>query len=99
MALPWLWLLSQDTLILAGDDDPLVPLLNAHLMDMLIPNSRLHVFHAISRRYWLEGFWDQNLRAVAREVLFLGPPAAAVLWFRATRRGGAPRLREGRPRA
>ena len=41
----WLHRLRQPTLILAGDDDPLVPLINAKLMARLIPNSRLHVFH------------------------------------------------------
>jgi poly(3-hydroxyoctanoate) depolymerase len=42
-SLPWLSRLTQPTLIIAGDDDPVVPLLNARLMARLIPNSRLHV--------------------------------------------------------
>jgi pimeloyl-ACP methyl ester carboxylesterase len=29
----------------AGDDDPLIPLVNARLMQLLIPHSRLHVYH------------------------------------------------------
>src|SRR5262249_25564249 len=37
-------LLRQPTLILAGDDDPIVPLANAKLMQRLIPDARLHVF-------------------------------------------------------
>ena len=40
--LPWL---RQPTLILAGDDDPIVPLVNARLMHRLIRDSRLHVYH------------------------------------------------------
>jgi poly(3-hydroxyalkanoate) depolymerase len=40
--LPWL---RQPTLILSGDDDPIIPLTNARLMHLLIPNSRLHVYH------------------------------------------------------
>ena len=40
--LPWL---RQPTLILSGDDDPLIPLANARLMHLLIPKSRLHVYH------------------------------------------------------
>jgi poly(3-hydroxyalkanoate) depolymerase len=44
-SLPWLPLIRQPTLILAGDDDPLIPLRNARIMHRLIPNSRLHVFH------------------------------------------------------
>ena len=44
-SLPFLPLLRQPTLILSGDDDPLIPLANARLMRRLIPNSRLHVYH------------------------------------------------------
>jgi poly(3-hydroxyalkanoate) depolymerase len=33
----------QDTLILAGTDDPLVPVVNAHIMNALLPHSRLHL--------------------------------------------------------
>lgn len=43
-SLPWLWMLRQPTLIMAGEDDPLVPLINARIMHKLIPNSRLEVF-------------------------------------------------------
>ncbi len=38
-------LLRQRTLILAGDDDPIIPLANAKLMRLLIPNAQLHVYH------------------------------------------------------
>ncbi|HEY1622282.1 MAG TPA: alpha/beta fold hydrolase [Streptosporangiaceae bacterium] len=44
-SLPFLPLLRQQTLILAGDDDPLIPLANARLMHRLIPHSTLHVYH------------------------------------------------------
>jgi poly(3-hydroxyalkanoate) depolymerase len=44
-SLPFLPLLRQPTLILAGDDDPLIPLVNARLLRLLIPNARLHVYH------------------------------------------------------
>lgn len=44
-SLPLLPLLRQPTLVLAGDDDPIIPLANAHLMTRLLPDSRLHVFH------------------------------------------------------
>ena len=40
----WLHRLRQPTLVMAGSDDPLVPLLNAKLMHMLIPRSELKVF-------------------------------------------------------
>jgi poly(3-hydroxyalkanoate) depolymerase len=42
-SLPFLPLVRQQTLILAGNDDPLVPLVNARLMASLIPRSRVRV--------------------------------------------------------
>jgi poly(3-hydroxyalkanoate) depolymerase len=44
-SVPFLRQLRQPTLILAGDDDPIIPLANARLMKLLIPKSRLHVYH------------------------------------------------------
>jgi poly(3-hydroxyalkanoate) depolymerase len=44
-SLPLLPRLTQPTLIVSGDDDPIIPLANARLMHRLIPNSTLHVFH------------------------------------------------------
>jgi pimeloyl-ACP methyl ester carboxylesterase len=44
-SLPWLWLLRQPTLILAGREDPMVPLINAKMMQGLIPRSKLHVYN------------------------------------------------------
>ena len=32
-------------MILAGDDDPIIPLVNARIMRRLIPRSQLHVYH------------------------------------------------------
>jgi poly(3-hydroxyalkanoate) depolymerase len=43
-SVPFLPLLRQPTLILSGDDDPIIPLANVRLMKLLIPKSRLHVF-------------------------------------------------------
>ncbi|HEY1091409.1 MAG TPA: poly(3-hydroxyalkanoate) depolymerase [Burkholderiaceae bacterium] len=40
----WLYRLAQPTLVLAGADDPLVPLANAHILNKLIPHSELQVF-------------------------------------------------------
>ncbi len=42
---PFLPMLRQPTLIMSGDDDPIIPLVNAKIMHWLIPDSRLHVFH------------------------------------------------------
>jgi pimeloyl-ACP methyl ester carboxylesterase len=42
-SLPWLHQLRQPTLILAGNDDPIVPPVNARIMARLIPNATLHI--------------------------------------------------------
>jgi poly(3-hydroxyalkanoate) depolymerase len=44
-SLPRLPKLRQPTLILAGDDDPIIPLVNARIMHRLIPRSELHIYH------------------------------------------------------
>ena len=41
---PALPLIRQPTLILAGDDDPLIPLANARIMHRLLPRAELHVY-------------------------------------------------------
>ena len=43
-SLPFLKLIRQPTLIVAGDDDPIIPVVNARIMARLIPDSRLHVY-------------------------------------------------------
>jgi poly(3-hydroxyalkanoate) depolymerase len=42
-SLPWLWRIRHRTLVIAGNDDPLVPLINARLHALLLPNAKLHV--------------------------------------------------------
>src|SRR5262245_63303507 len=40
-SLPWLRLLAQPTLVMAGADDPLVPIVNGRIMAKLIPDARM----------------------------------------------------------
>jgi poly(3-hydroxyalkanoate) depolymerase len=40
-SLPWLRLLSQPTLVMAGSDDPIVPVANGRILATLIPDARL----------------------------------------------------------
>ncbi|HYP82859.1 poly(3-hydroxyalkanoate) depolymerase [Variovorax sp.] len=42
-SLPWLWRLRQPVLVMAGSDDPLVPLVNARMLAALLPRARLCV--------------------------------------------------------
>jgi poly(3-hydroxyalkanoate) depolymerase len=43
-SLPFLPRLRPPTLILAGDDDPIIPVINAKIMHRLIPGSDLHIY-------------------------------------------------------
>jgi len=43
-SLPFLPLLGQPVLVISGDADPIVPLINARIMTGLLPRSTLHVF-------------------------------------------------------
>jgi poly(3-hydroxyalkanoate) depolymerase len=43
-SLPFLPLIRQPTLIMAGADDPIIPVVNAEIMARLIPDARLHVY-------------------------------------------------------
>jgi poly(3-hydroxyalkanoate) depolymerase len=43
-SLPALGLIRQPTLIIAGDDDPLIPTVNARIMHRGIPHSRTHIY-------------------------------------------------------
>lgn len=45
----------------------------------------LEVFPAVSRKYWLAEFWSYNLKAVAIELLLLGPIAGLTVWLRPRR--------------
>jgi poly(3-hydroxyalkanoate) depolymerase len=42
-SLPWLMFLRQPTLIMAGADDPLIPTINARIMQWLIPDARVAI--------------------------------------------------------
>jgi poly(3-hydroxyalkanoate) depolymerase len=43
-SLPFLRLIRQPTLIVAGDDDPIIPVVNARIMARFIPEAQLHVY-------------------------------------------------------
>ena len=42
-SLPWLWAIRQPTLVIAGDDDPVTPLVNHRIIAALVPRARLHI--------------------------------------------------------
>jgi len=53
-SMPWLRTLRQPTLVLAGDDDPIVPLVNGRILARCIPRARLHVVRNGGHLFLLE---------------------------------------------
>jgi len=53
-SLRWLRTLRQPTLVLAGDDDPIVPLVNARILTHRIPRASLQVIHGGGHLFILE---------------------------------------------
>jgi len=41
-SLPWLWTIGHPTLVIAGDDDPVTPLVNHRIIATLMPRATLH---------------------------------------------------------
>ncbi len=52
--LPWLARLPQPTLVLAGDDDPIVPTVNGRILARIIPNARLEIIDGGGHLFVLE---------------------------------------------
>jgi poly(3-hydroxyalkanoate) depolymerase len=65
-SLPFLPMLRQRTLVLAGNDDPIIPLVNARMITRLLPHSRLHVF-------------DDGHLGLVTQAVELGPVVASFL--------------------
>ena len=51
---PWLYKLRQATLVLAGDDDPIIPVANGRILARLIPNARLEIIRGGGHLFLLE---------------------------------------------
>jgi poly(3-hydroxyalkanoate) depolymerase len=52
--LPWLWRLRQHTLVLVGDDDPIVPVVNGKILTRVIPHARLEIIRGGGHLFLLE---------------------------------------------
>lgn len=81
----WLHKIHQPTLVLAGDDDPLIPLVNMRLLAWRIPNAELHIID--------DGHLFLITRAEAVAPIIMGFFTAG-----ATARGHAPAARTPRTR-
>ena len=53
-SIPWLRTLRHQTLVLAGDDDPIVPLINGRILAWCIQGARLHVVRGGGHLFLLE---------------------------------------------
>jgi poly(3-hydroxyalkanoate) depolymerase len=69
-SLPWLHRIQQPTLVVAGDDDPAVPLTNARLLAARLANARLHVIAGGGHLFLL----DEPENAVGEIRAFLDTP-------------------------
>jgi poly(3-hydroxyoctanoate) depolymerase len=72
-SLPWLHTLQQPTLVLAGDDDPIIPLINGRMLAWRIPNATLHVVEGGGHLFMLE----QPATIAAVVAAFLARPDVA----------------------
>lgn len=80
----WLHKIRQPTLVLAGDDDPLIPLVNMRLLAWRIPNAEIHVIDdghlfLITRAESvaptiMEFLREENHRAVIHPALSMAKP-------------------------
>jgi poly(3-hydroxyoctanoate) depolymerase len=52
--LPWLWRLRQHTLVLVGDDDPIIPVVNGRILTRVIPRARLEIMRGGGHLFLLE---------------------------------------------
>jgi poly(3-hydroxyoctanoate) depolymerase len=53
-SLPFIRRIRQPTLVMAGDDDHIVPLINGRILARLIPEARLHVLHGGGHLFLLD---------------------------------------------
>lgn len=75
-SMPWLHRLRQPTLVMSGDDDPIVPLLNGRLLAWRIPNAQLHVVRGGGHLFLLE---EPGTSAAVIDGFLLNRPEAASL--------------------
>ena len=84
-SLPRLPRLRRPALILAGDDDPIIPLANARIMHRLMPRSDLHIYHGGHLDLVLEA---EPMAAIVEAFLTAGNRSATG--SRSSRAGQAP---------
>jgi poly(3-hydroxyoctanoate) depolymerase len=85
-AIPWLRGLTPPTLVLTGDDDPIIPVLNGRILSWCIPDARLHIVPGGGHLFLLE----RPVEIAQLVAEFLGtedvPPKGAVTQLKASGR-------------
>jgi poly(3-hydroxyoctanoate) depolymerase len=78
-SLPFLARIPHDTLVISGDDDPLIPVVNAEMLARRIPRARLEIVKRGGHLF----LWDEAKRLSVRVARFLdarvGSPRAEPL--------------------
>jgi poly(3-hydroxyalkanoate) depolymerase len=86
-SLPWLWSLPQQTLVLMGSDDPLVPPINGRILAGLIPNAEFrmiddgHLF-IVTRPAETAAVIEAFLAGASRQVDPSSPLSRLANWVR-----------------
>lgn len=73
-SVPWLHRLPQRTLVMAGDDDPIIPMFNARVLANRIPGGRLHVVEGGGHLFLFTG--AEEMAGVVRDFLATGTDEA-----------------------
>ena len=74
-SLPFLSRIPHDTLVISGDDDPLIPIVNAETLARRIPRARLEIVKRSGHLF----LWDEAKRLAVRVARFLDAGAGASL--------------------
>ena len=74
-SLPFLGRIPHDTLVISGDDDPLIPVVNAETLARRIPRARLEIVKRSGHLF----LWDEAKRLSVRVTRFLDASAGTSL--------------------
>jgi len=74
-SLPFLSRIPHDTLVISGDDDPLIPVANAETLARRIPRARLEIVKRSAHLF----LWDEAKRLAVRVTRFLDAVPGASL--------------------
>lgn len=74
-SLPFLARIPHDTLVISGDDDPLIPVCNAEMLARRIPRARLEIVTHSGHLF----LWDEATRLATRVSRFLDASAGVSL--------------------